>query len=99
MLAHRLRHLMTPFRARRVERDMEVEMRTHIEMEAASLMRSGVPQAEALRRAAASFGGIARYRDEARDAWPFRWAERVAADVRFAFRSLRRAPSFTLTAV
>jgi predicted permease len=37
--------------------------------------------------------------EESRAAWQFRWLEDLAADVRYALRTFRRSPGFTLTAV
>ncbi len=93
------RRAIARFRPRRSERDMEEEMRAHIALEADWIEQHGVPRDEAMRQALASFGGVARYREEARDAWPLRWAERVWSDTRFALRSLHRSPSFTTAAV
>jgi predicted permease len=46
-----------------------------------------------------AFGNTLRQRDEARDAWGWRWLEDFAQDTRFALRTLRRSPGFALTAV
>ena len=48
---------------------------------------------------AKSFGNTLRLRDEARDAWGWRWLEDFVQDMRFAARTLRRSPGFALTAV
>jgi predicted permease len=45
------------------------------------------------------FGNTLRLRDEAQDAWGWRWLDDGAQDVRFAVRTLRRTPGFTLTAI
>ncbi|HKE87076.1 MAG TPA: ABC transporter permease [Vicinamibacterales bacterium] len=45
------------------------------------------------------FGNTLRLRDEARDAWGWRWLDDSTQDVRFALRTLRRSPGFTLTAI
>ncbi|MGH7555249.1 MAG: ADOP family duplicated permease [Longimicrobiales bacterium] len=84
---------------RAVERDMDAEMRAHMEMEAEDLVQEGVPAAEARRQARLRFGGTDRFKEEARDAWPLRWAANLAADVRYGLRSLRRTPVYTATAV
>jgi hypothetical protein len=47
----------------------------------------------------AGFGNTLRLRDEARDAWGWRWLDDLAQDTRFAWRTLRRSPGFTLTAI
>ncbi|HEX6748092.1 MAG TPA: ABC transporter permease [Longimicrobium sp.] len=94
-----LRRLSRLAHRRRLEREMDDEMRFHVEMEAAELVREGMPPAEARRQALLRFGGVERFKEEARDAWPLRGAERVLADLRYALRSLRRARGFTTAAV
>src|SRR5262249_12499227 len=98
-MRHVLQRLLKPLRRRRLERDMSEEMRFHVEMEADLLVREGLARDEATRLAFASFGGMERLKDDARDAWPLRWAANLFADVRFALRSLARSPSFSLTAI
>jgi predicted permease len=82
-----------------LDRDVDDEMRVHIEMEANELARvHGIPTSEARRRAAIAFGGVDRFAEEHRDARGVRWLEEIGQDVRYAVRSLRRSPGFTLTA-
>ncbi len=95
-LARRLRALI---HGDSLDRDVDHEMRLHIEMEATDLARVlGIPADEARRRAAIAFGGVDRFAEEHRDARGVRWAEEIAHDVRYAVRALRRSPGFTLTA-
>jgi len=82
-----------------LDRDVDDEMRLHIEMEANELSRvHGIPADEAWRRAAVAFGGVDRFAEEQRDARGVRWLEELARDARYAARSLERSPGFTLTA-
>jgi predicted permease len=82
-----------------LEREMEDEMRLHIELEAQDLARiHGLPADEARRRAHVAFGGVERFKEEARDIRGARWLEDFAADLRFGFRGLRRAPGFAMAA-
>ena len=46
-----------------------------------------------------AFGNTLRLRDEARDAWGWRWLDDFVKDTRFALRTLRHSPGFALTAV
>jgi predicted permease len=99
-IARRIRRrLRTILQPARVASEIENEMRAHIELEAEELMRGGMAAEEARRRASVAFGGVDRYTEAVRDAWPLRWAQRVLADVRFAWRSLLHTPAFTITAV
>ena len=46
-----------------------------------------------------AFGNTLRLREEARDAWGWRWLDDLAHDTRFAWRTLRHSPGFALTAI
>jgi putative ABC transport system permease protein len=46
-----------------------------------------------------AFGNTLRLREEARDAWGWRWLDDLSHDTRFAWRTLRHSPGFALTAI
>ena len=81
------------------EREMQDEMRIHIELYQADLQRQGVPEEEARRRAFAEFGGVSGLEEECRDAVGLRLVDELRGDVSYAFRLLRRSPVFTLVAL
>jgi predicted permease len=68
----------------RFERELREEMDAHRALKGAS---------------EPPFGNDLRLRDEAIDAWGWRWLERLTQDLRFAFRLLWRSPVFTITAI
>ena len=84
------------FRRRRLEREMDDEMRFHIDMEAAELERAGVPADEARRRALATFGGVQRYKEEGQESRGGTQIENLVRDARYAVRSLSRTPGHAL---
>jgi putative ABC transport system permease protein len=82
-----------------LEREMDDEMRMHIELEAEDLARAhGLTADEARRRAHIAFGGVERFKEEARDVRGARWLEDFGADLRYGIRGLRRAPGFAAAA-
>ena len=82
-----------------LNRDVDAEMRMHLELEAEQLVRDrGLAPEEARRQAALAFGGVDRYAEAHHDARGVRWLEEVAQDARYSARALRRAPGFTITA-
>ena len=82
-----------------LERSMDAEMALHLELYEADLRRSGVPAAEARRRARAEFGGVEARQDECREALGLRLWNDLRADVVYALRLLRRSPAFTSVAL
>jgi predicted permease len=82
-------------RREREDRELEDELRFHVEMEAEELLRSGLPPGEARRRAAVAFGGVDRYREQVREARGVRWLDDLRQDLGWAVRSLSRARGFT----
>jgi putative ABC transport system permease protein len=94
-----LRRLLRLLRTRALERDMDDEMRFHVEMEAADLEARGVARDEARRRALVAFGGVERFKDEGREARGVGPFEDFMRDLRFGARSLRRRPAFAAVVV
>ena len=68
-------------------RALEDELRREMEAHRAEM---GEPPA---------FGNTLRLREEARDAWGWRWLDDLVQDTRFAWRTLRHSPAFALTAI
>src|SRR5689334_299549 len=73
------------------ERDLDEELRFHIEMETEKNIRAGMSVIDARRRALRDFGGLEPTKEAHRDVRG-RWLEELAADTRYALRTLRRAP-------
>ncbi|MPZ19987.1 MAG: FtsX-like permease family protein [Luteitalea sp.] len=84
---------------RRIDAQLDAELRDHIERQVADYMRAGMSEAEARREAHLAFGGVERMKEECRDVRPTRWVEHIAQDIRYALRQLRRQPGFTTVAL
>ncbi|HET9983694.1 MAG TPA: ABC transporter permease [Longimicrobiales bacterium] len=98
-LAGALRWLGGWFGRGRRERELADELAFHLEMATEQNIARGMSAAEARRAALLAFGGVERFKEEARDARGTRLLENFAGDVRYAARGLRRAPGFTAAAV
>lgn len=82
-----------------VDAEMDEELRSHIELRADDLERSGLDRTTAERRARLEFGGQGRFKDECREALGGNFLETVVQDARFSLRVLRKSPGFTAAAV
>jgi predicted permease len=83
----------------KVERDLDDEMRSYVELSAASRIRDGVPAAEARRLAALELGGVEQTKERVRTARHGGLIDEVGRDVRYAFRTFRRSPGFVAVVV
>jgi predicted permease len=82
------------FVRRRLEAELDEELRFHLAMEAEEQVRQGASGQEAARRAMLKLGGLEATKEAARSARGYRRLEALGQDVRFALRLLRRNPGY-----
>ena len=95
MLRLRLRSL---FRSASVDRELDEELRYHLERDVEALVAAGVPEAQARRTVRRTLAGYQQRKEECRDMRGLNVFEYLQQDARFALRQLRRRPGFTATA-
>lgn len=94
-----LRRIWGYLRPGAAERQLDEEIRFHLDREAEEYERSGMTPQEARREALKQFGGIDRHAEASRDLRPTRWLEDLGRDVRVGARALLRDPGYGLVAV
>lgn len=87
------------FSRRRMDVDLDKELRFHIDAQVAAKVRSGIPPEEARRLALLEFGGVQQIKEDCRQRRGTLGLTSVLHDLRFGFRQLRHAPGFTCIAV
>lgn len=87
------------FRREQLDRDLDEEIRSHIDLATEDYVERGMAPVDAGRQARIKFGAIESSKDAHRDARGMAWIEGLVYDLRFALRSLRRDRGFAVAAV
>lgn len=90
---------MVWFRRRRRERELEEELRFHLEEEIEERKAEGLPHHDASLAAKKEFGNLLRVQEDTRDVWNVVWIEQLLQDLRYGLRALARNPAFSAIVV
>ncbi len=87
------------FRSRKLDADLDEELRAHIELAIEENLKRGMSKRQARTAALRDFGGVTQVRETYRTQRGLPFLEVLAHDLRFALRQFRKSPGFAMTAV
>lgn len=96
ILVSRLRGL---FNRKSLDRRLDEEIQFHLDMEIESNLKTGMDRTEARYAALRNFGAREPMKEIHRERRTFAFIETILQDIRYAIRTLRRSPGFSLTAI
>ncbi len=94
-----MRRLGAIFQRRRLEEDLDAEVRSHVEMATEMNRSAGMSEEEARRAALRNFGGVEQAKELYRERRGVPMIETTLQDLRFGLRMLRRSPGFSVLAI
>ena len=86
-------------RRSRFDRELNDEIRFHIETRADELEQAGMPRGRALEQARREFGSDTLIREDTRAVWQLVWFGDLVRDLQYAVRALLRNPAFAVTTI
>ena len=87
------------FGKRKFEQELDEELRSYVELQAAEKVRRGMSPEDALREARRELGGMDQVKENVRDVRPGIFVDTLIQDIRYASRALARDPAFALVAI
>jgi predicted permease len=87
------------FLRRRVDDELDAEVRFHLQSQIEENIAAGMGHDEARRSALLAFGREPGIKEECRDERGFHFIDEFASDLRFAFRIMRKRPGFAAVAI
>jgi putative ABC transport system permease protein len=85
------------FSRRRRYEDISISIHEHIEERTEELMADGISRKEAEQRARREFGNVTLIEERSGEVWQWPAFDSILADLKFAFRRLRKSPGFAAT--